>query len=120
MGTSKALRCHLIYCLQRRQDGSYIALNRNYKPIGFMNSSLAENSEQLIGFDFAKLSPATIQSLSWEGDPNPNAIFLYSDTCIPFEGDTEATDAYLERLARFVNLTITPHETFNVHATSTL
>lgn len=110
MGTSKALRCHLIYCLQRRADGSYIALNRNYKPIGFMDSNLMENPEQLMGFDFAMLSPATIQSLSWDGSCNPDAIFLYSDDSIPFEGNVAATQAYMDRLARFASLRITPHE----------
>lgn len=35
---SKFRQLFLIYCLDRLEDGSYVALNRRYKPVGFAST----------------------------------------------------------------------------------
>ena len=62
----KDLRATLLpYCLQRLPDGSYIALNRDYKPLGFIGCGWVRYEDYPARFRFVrKPSPATIRALS--------------------------------------------------------
>jgi len=104
----KDLRATLLpYCLQRLPDGSYIALNRDYKPLGFIDCGWVRYEDYPARFHFVrKPSPATIRALSWNGSEDPAAIFFYNDGTVPFVGPPEATAAYLERLSRLARLTV--------------
>lgn len=108
--TKKDLRATLLpYCLQRLADGSYIALNRDYKPLGFIDCGWVRYEDYPARFRFArKPSPATIRALSWNGSEDPAAIFFYNDGTVPFFGPPEATRGYLERLSRLARLTVYP------------
>lgn len=106
--SKKDLRATLFpYCLQQLPDGSYIALNRDYKPLGFIDCGWVRYEDYPARFRFArKPSPATIRALSCNGSEDPAAIFFYNDGTVPFFGPPEATAAYLERLARLARLTV--------------
>jgi hypothetical protein len=98
------LRLLLPYCLHRESDGSYVALNRLYKPIGFSSSERVEHLEMPVSFRFAEpLGPATIKALSWKGDPDPDNIVLYGDSVPNIPKDF---DAYLARLKRLATLKV--------------
>lgn len=94
----------LIYCLQRQPDGSYIALNRRYKPLGFSTTERVDYDAFPIRFKFKRaLSSAQITALSYKGDANPECIYLYNDGCVPTlsADDWSAYSARLERLAGY-------------------
>ena len=102
------LRAALLpYCLQRHPDGSYVALNRDYKPLGFLDCGWVRYEDYPVRFRFdRKPSPATVRALSWNGSEDPAAIFFYNDGTVPFSGPPEGTAAYLERIARLARLTV--------------
>lgn len=104
----KELRATLFpYCLQRLPDGSYIALNRDYKPLGFMDCGWVRYEDFPARFRFARRpSAATLRALSWNSSENPEAVFFYNDGSVPFLGSQPATDAYLDRLARLGRLKV--------------
>ena len=105
MMKDNAYRLLFPYCLQRRgADGAYVALNRKYKPLGFMTNDWVQYEAHPIGFRFARLPPATIKALSWNRSEEPGAIFLYSDARAPFHHSKADTVAYLERLERLGKL----------------
>ena len=82
-------RICLPYVLQQQKDGSYIALNRNYKPIGFR---------------FKGLSPDMIRKLSIQAHTDGD-IYLYDDGCVPTRRKKHMT-AYLEKLAMLMKLDV--------------
>lgn len=94
------------YCLQRQPDGSYVTLNRKYKPLGFLGDQWINYADFPVRFKFARLPPATIRALSWNGSEEPAAIFLYSDGCAPFRRSKADTVAYLERLEKLAGLNL--------------
>jgi hypothetical protein len=100
------------YCLSLQPDGSYVLLNRDYKPIGFQTREWVKYEAYPIQFKFTrKLSPATIRALSVDGKAVSGSIWLYSDGCIPFAGSKEATEAYMKRLDKLASLATEPaHE----------
>lgn len=91
---------HLIYALQRQEDGSYVALNRLYKPVGFTSTERVKYKDFPVCFKFKRaLSAGQIAALSFDGNPAPECIYLYDDGCIP-TSSIAAWDAYVARLAR--------------------
>lgn len=91
-------RFSLPYVLQEQPDGSHIALNRNYKPIGFRHvEKRVDYAAYPISFRFKDLSPDTIRQLSIQGHSKGD-IYLYKDSCVPILGKKHMK-AYLEKLA---------------------
>lgn len=97
MATSKDLR-HLIlpYCLQQQKDGRYIALNRNYKPIGFTSNDWVTYENYPIAFT-TKITPIIAARISHNSSPNTETIYLYADNCIPTDSK-QNWDAYSVKL----------------------
>lgn len=94
----------LIYCLQLQPDGSYIALNRRYKPVGFTTVERVDYEAFAVRFKFKRaLSAAQIAFLSYNGDTSAECIYLYNDGCLPTASaaDWNAYSARLERLAGY-------------------
>ena len=94
----------LIYCLQRQPDGSYIALNRRYKPLGFAATERVDYEASPVRFKFKRaLSAAQVAALSFAGESDPQRIYLYNDGCIPTDSAAHwaAYSARLERLAGY-------------------
>jgi hypothetical protein len=90
----------LIYCLQRLQDGSYVALNRRYKPVGLTSTDWVKYEDFPVGFKFkSALTAKQVAALSYKGDTSVECIYLYNDGCIP----TDSPDhwaSYAVRLGR--------------------
>jgi hypothetical protein len=102
--TSELRHLMLVYCLQRQADGSYIALNRRYKPLGFATTEWVDYDAFPIRFKFKRaLSAAQVAALSYKGDPDPQCIYLYNDGCVPTDSAAHWTaySARLERLAGY-------------------
>ncbi|MBP9868569.1 MAG: hypothetical protein KBC88_06530 [Alphaproteobacteria bacterium] len=94
---------HLPYCLKKNEDGAYIVLNREYKPIGFADSSQFVKYEDYPIAVKYRISKVTAQKLSCDGSADTNAIHLYNDGCIP-ESSAQNMKCYLEKLAVLAKL----------------
>lgn len=88
----------LPYCLQKQKDGKYIALNREYEPLGFNAKDRVDYGAYPIATKYMGLTAAKIAKISYKGDSDPDAIYLYNDGCVPTAG-AEHMKKYLERLA---------------------
>lgn len=96
---------HMPYCLKKQKDGSYIVLNREYKPIGFRTKDWLTYGDYPISHKFIGLGPSVAKKLSWSGDKNLDEIFLYNDGCIP-DKSSENMTGYLKRIEVLMKLKI--------------
>lgn len=94
---------HFPYCLMRNSDGSYVMLNRNYKPVGFMTGEYVKYEEFPISFHAKGLTKKMAAALSARGDEDLERIYLYHDGCIP-TADKKSMDAYLARIGKLLKL----------------
>lgn len=95
-------RYHFLpYCLQRLSDGSWLPLNRNYKPLGDTTGAWADY-EAAPADARIKLTAADLQALSISPPHDGAQIFLYDDGCVPIQGTPHWAPycARLERLAK--------------------
>jgi hypothetical protein len=99
-------RTHLPYCIHRTEDGRYIVLNRDYKPLGVQSSDwvIYETHPRVVALS---ITPTRAAKLDWQGRANIARIYLYNDSCIPTAGDAHMT-AYLGRLAVLMKLKVKP------------
>jgi len=96
---------HFPYCLDRQEDGSYVLLNRNYKPIGFMTESWVNYEEHPVGVMLKGMTAKLAAELDIRGRDNLDRIYLYSDGSTP-TGSQEDMQAYLGRLTKIMSLKI--------------
>lgn len=96
---------HFPYCLDRQEDGSYVLLNRNYKPIGFMSDEWVNYDEHPVGVNIKGLTPNIAAGLDARGREELDRIYLYNDGYIPTDS-AESMQAYLARLAKLMALRI--------------
>ena len=94
----KLLETHFPYCLKLRQDGRYVVLNRNLKPLGFTSSDWVDNNAYPIAVNLSGLTPKAIGKLSQVPGTEPAFIYLYDDTCTPTKSAPHMR-AYLNKLA---------------------
>lgn len=88
----------LPYCLERQEDGSFVALNRDYKPIGF-NTRDFVNFEDFPITHAIRLHGGVAKTLSWNRSPDTRRIYLYNDATNPSRS-AENMRAYMEKLER--------------------
>jgi hypothetical protein len=98
----------LPYCIKKLADGGWVALNRHYKPCGFITREWVEYEAHPIAFRFKRaLTRQTIAAISWNGEVSEGSgedfIFLYSDACRPLRSAANM-NAYLGRLKRLMSL----------------
>ncbi|MGB3068461.1 MAG: hypothetical protein WBC18_07935 [Ottowia sp.] len=107
MGTTSEFRqVFLIYCLQRLADGSYVALNRRYKPVGFTSTEWVDYEDFPVRFKFKRaLSAKQAAAISYKGNADTECIYLYNDGCIPTDGAAN-WKAYAARLDRLAGLKV--------------
>ena len=88
----------LPYCLQKIKDGSYIILNRNYKPIGFNTNEHLRYEDYPICHRIKGINRKTAISLSYNNSNDIEKIYLYSNDCIP-TNSTDNMEKYLHKIA---------------------
>lgn len=90
----------LVYCIDRlSEDGTYVALNRRYLPVGVCGGTLLEAQKLPVRLKFkVALSKTEIAALSCYGDAKAERIYLYADDSVP-TASAEAWAAYAERLS---------------------
>ncbi len=67
----------LPYCVKRLENGKYILLNRDYKPIGFKTRENVNYENFPVNHKVQGITKKIAAKLSWRGDDNIEAIFLY-------------------------------------------
>jgi len=93
------IRCvHLPYCLKKQDDGTYVVLNREYKPLGFKTRAHVDYASYPIGVRIKGMTARAAAKISYEGSSDVRNIYLYNDACVP-TGSAAHMDAYLKRLA---------------------
>ena len=93
---------HLPYCVRRLNDGKYILLNRNYKPLGIQTNEwvIYEDHPSRVAL---KITPSIAKKISWDNNENIDTIFLYNDGCTPTSSDSNM-NSYLKRLGFLAGL----------------
>lgn len=100
MVDSEFRQVFLPYCLQRQEDGSYVVLNRRYKPVGITRTDWVDYAQYPVSVKLKRaLSAAQIAALDCEGRTNLDRIYLYNDGCVPTDGAAH-WGAYSDRLRR--------------------
>jgi len=97
---------YLPYCIEQTEDGSWLVLNRHYKPVGFNTEDHIKYSEYPVASTIKGLGPATLKKLSYTGVVSGNRVYLYNDGSNPLNGPTEMA-AYLKRIEVLAKLSIT-------------
>jgi hypothetical protein len=87
----------LPYCLRKQDDGSYVVLNRDYKPLGFKTAEHVDYAKYPIGVKIPGIKPKLAAKLSISGKTDTDQIFLYNDATVPIQGKQNMA-AYLGRL----------------------
>ena len=91
------------YCIEKQKDGSWVILNRNYKPVGFNTSDFVKYEEHPVSMKINGLGPATLKKLSCkEGEPG-DRVYLYNDSCVPTY-DAKSMSDYLKKLEILLGL----------------
>jgi len=96
----------LPYCLKKMEDGTYIILNRKYKPIGFNSQEHVIYEDYPIHHKIKGINRKTATSLSWNNSDNTDTIFLYNDGCVPTHS-TENMSNYLNKLKALAKYKVT-------------
>lgn len=97
---------HLPYCLKRQADGSYVFLNREYKPIGFKTAEyVPDYSAYPVCVRLPGLRAATAAKLSYNGSSDLETIYLYDDGCVPTDSP-RYMKAYADKLERLAKLKV--------------
>jgi hypothetical protein len=98
MALGTFLAINLPYCILRLPDGSYIVLNREYKPLGFNTDAWVTYADYPIGARYRKIHPNTARKLNVSQNFDPDCIYLYNDGCNPLS-DIRFMQSYGEKLA---------------------
>jgi hypothetical protein len=88
-------------CLKKQEDGCYVLLNREYKPVG----SLTSESINYAGLGKLKITKALAQKLTDYEHSRIEQIFLYNDSTNPVLSKRDMDD-YLAKLALLAKLRI--------------
>ena len=95
------------YCLERQKNGSYVILNRNYKPVGFRTTSHVDYLKLPILVKLKGLTKAKAAKLSWNTDTDLAKIYLYDDNTTHPVRNKENMSLYLAKLEMLATLKLT-------------
>ncbi|WNC72726.1 hypothetical protein RGQ13_01725 [Thalassotalea psychrophila] len=90
------------YCIQKKEDGSWLMLNRNYRPVGFNTDDFLKYDELPVSIKLKGIGPATLKKLSYKGEAS-DTVYLYNDGCVPTSSET-AMSSYLKKLEILLKL----------------
>lgn len=105
MSLSDFRSIYLPYCLKKQTDGSFIVLNREYKPLGFNTLTHVKYEDYPISTKFKGLTEKQITKVAYNGKMDHDCIFLYNDASIP-TSSKENMKNYLDRLQILANLKV--------------
>lgn len=91
------------YCIEKQKDGSWVMLNRDYKPIGFNTEEWTTYEEYPVSMKIKGLGPGTLRRLSCNDTELGDRVYLYRDGCVPTR-NTKAMTSYLEKLTILLKL----------------
>ena len=94
------------YCIQKQSDGSWVVLNRQYKPVGFNTGEYIKYEEFPVSAKLQGIGPAVANILAYSGEASGDRIYLYNDGCVPTDSKTNM-DAYLKKLEILAKLGLT-------------
>ncbi|CAD1798285.1 hypothetical protein LN565_15330 [Xanthomonas euvesicatoria pv. euvesicatoria] len=82
---------HLPYCLQKTKDGKWLALNRNYKPLGTVGKDEwfdydSHPSRQSIPAATISALKRRASSIIEDKPDDPGLFFFYDDRTMPTDG----------------------------------
>jgi hypothetical protein len=88
---------HFPYCLKKTDDGRYVLLNRNYKPVGFFTGEFVTYEDYPVAVRLKGMDAQLAAQIDVKGRPNLDTIYFYCDATIPTQSEANMS-AYLERL----------------------
>jgi len=91
------------YCIEKCADGSWVLLNRNYKPVGFNTSNFINYADYPVAMKLKGLGPSTLKKLSYKDEEPSDRVYLYNDGCVP-TSSSAAMNAYLKKLEILLKL----------------
>jgi hypothetical protein len=102
---------HMPYCIKKLPSGNYIALNKDYKPLGFPKKWV-DYEETGTTFKLPGLTEALAIDISYDGRgfrysplDHTECLWLYNDGCIPTNSKANM-DKYLQRLGLLLKLRV--------------
>ncbi|MCD4820754.1 MAG: hypothetical protein K8R11_01465 [Methanococcoides sp.] len=91
------------YCIEKQEDGSWVLLNRNYKPVGFNTGDFIRYEEYPVSMKLKGIGPATLKKLSDKNEDIEDRVYLYNDSCVP-TSSAQAMSSYLKKLEVLLKL----------------
>lgn len=91
------------YCIEKLKDGTWVVLNRQYKPVGFNTGSYVHYEDFPVSAKLTGIGPGVCRKLSYTGKAEGSRIYLYNDGCVPTRSK-ENMNAYLEKLSVLAKL----------------
>ena len=96
---------YLPYCIEKLKDGSWVFLNREYKPVGFNTKKYINYEEYPVATRFKGLAPAILRKLSYTGDVTGDRVYLYHDGTNPLLSPMHMKE-YQKKLAILAKLRV--------------
>jgi hypothetical protein len=78
---------YMPYCLKKQSDDSYVVLNREYKPLGFITSEWINYEDYPVCVKIKGIGSEMAKELSCHGSEDISEIFLYHDGCNPVNSE---------------------------------
>lgn len=94
------------YCIEKQSDGTWVVLNRQYKPVGFNTDDYIQYKDYPVSAKLRGIGPEFCKKLSYTGDNNGDRIYLYNDGCNPINSKADMA-AYLKKLEILAKLGLT-------------
>lgn len=94
------------YCIEKQSDGTWVVLNRQYKPVGINTSDFINYEDYPVSAKLKGIGPAVAKKLSYNGEVNGSRIYLYNDGCVPTQGKANMV-SYLKKLEILAKLGLT-------------
>lgn len=95
----------LPYCIEKQPGGTYVVLNREYKPLGFKTRDFIKYADYPVCVKIKGLTAAKAAKLSVDESKDLDRIFLYDDATNPIRSKKNM-DAYLAKLAVLAKLSV--------------
>ncbi len=98
MFQSSRVRKHMFpYGMRKNPDGTWILINRQYKPVGLITKEHIDYEDIKYTFKIKNFSLKNKNALSCTKDREENVIYFYNDGCIP-ESSAENMASYLNKI----------------------